>query len=249
MNYVRTCYRLLGFVVVTLWAGSTGIVLKLFGASHERVFLVYNSWKWLITRIMNIQVQEEGIVPLAPGIIMANHRSYIDVALTPSAKPFVIVAKKSVKRWPLVGLGGKAMRTIWVDRDQKESRSLTRMAMKDILKTGGSVLIFPEGTTDTGPGLLEPKQGMFHVCAEGRFPIHPLAIEYDDPNLAWVGNDLFIPHFIKHFGRKSIRVKLRFGPSITGGDGQELLEKTYYWLNRNLREMRLEWDGQKAHEQ
>ena len=243
MLYVRTFYRLLGFVVITLLASVIGILLKLFGASHKVVFNIYNAWKSSILWVMNIRVTQEGTPPTKPGIIMANHRSYVDIAITPTKMPFVIVAKKSVRSWPLVGLGGDAIRTIWVNRENKNSRAETRASMKERLENGGSVLIFPEGTTAKGPGLLELKPGMFHVCAEGGFPVYPMAIEYEDQDIAWVGDDLFIPHFVQHFGAARVRVKVRYGNELSGSDGDALRNETFEWLEENLINMRNEWDS------
>lgn len=243
MLYIRTFYRLIGFIVITFWAAVVGILLKVFGAKHATVFKVYNAWKGAILFVMQIKVEEVGEAPITPGIIMANHRSYVDVALTPSQIPFVIVAKKSVRSWPLVGLGADAIRTIWVNRESKDSRAETRASMRDRLENGGSVLVFPEGTTEKGPGLLDLKPGMFHVCADGGFPIHPMAIEYEDQDIAWVGDDLFIPHFIKHFGQAKVKVKVKYGPQLSGSDGEALRLQTYDWLDKSLRELREQWDG------
>lgn len=242
MLYIRTVFRLLGFFLVTLTAALVGLLFKVLGAKLPLIFRVYLAWKKSILFVLNIRVSTEGEAPTEPGIIMANHRSYVDVALTPSNKPFVIVAKKSVGSWPLVGWGGKAISTIWVDRDSKDSRQETRRQMKDRLEKGGSVLVFPEGTTSVGPGILELKPGMFHTCAQGGFTIHPFAIEYENPKIAWVGDDLFLPHFVRHFGKPRIRVKVKYGPSLTNGDGDVLKEKTAEWLEKTTLEMRREWD-------
>lgn len=242
MNYIRTAYRILFFALFSFLAALIAMIMKTFGAKHVQVFQAYNAWKKSILWLMNIQVIEEGEPIKEPGILMANHRSYVDVAITPSLVPYVIVAKKSVKSWPIIGFGGKSISTIWVDRSSKESRQETREQMRNRLKNGGSVLVFPEGTTDAGPGLLELKPGMFHTCADGGFPIHPFAIEYENINIAWVGDDLFIPHFVKHFGGRRVRVRVRYGPTLKGSDGDKLREETYNWLDTNLREMRKEWD-------
>lgn len=242
MLYIRTVYRLIGFLAITLLAALLGILFKLMRFRHRTIFNFYLFWKRGVLWLMNIQVEEVGTKPNTPGVIMANHRSYVDIAITPSDIPFVIVAKKSVRSWPLVGLGGDAIRTIWVDRERKDSRIKTREKMNYRLGKGGSVLIYPEGTTSKGPGLLDLKPGMFHTCADGDFPIYPMAIEYEDQDIAWVGDDLFIPHFIRHFGQKRVRVKVRYGSAISGKEGETLRLQTYDWLNTALSEMRSEWD-------
>ena len=40
---------------------------------------------------------------------------------------------------------------------------------------------------------------MFYTCAEEGFAVVPVALEYRDPNIAWVGNTWFIPHAFRHF--------------------------------------------------
>ncbi|MCB0736956.1 MAG: 1-acyl-sn-glycerol-3-phosphate acyltransferase [Bacteroidetes bacterium] len=183
-------------------------------------------------------------MPTTPGILMGNHRSYIDIALTPSKIPFVIVAKRQVRSWPIIGWGGRAIGTIWVQRESKESRHETRESIKDRLSKGGSVLIYPEGTTFKGPGILDLKPKMFETCAENGFPIHPFALEYKDRDFAWIDDDLFMPHFVKHFGKPAVHVKVKYGQIITGTNGEQLMEKVHDWMDQTVREMRADWDNE-----
>jgi len=143
----------------------------------------------------------------------------------------------------LVGTGGNAMRTIWVNRESKNSRQETREAMKERLAQGGSVMVFPEGTTHRGPGVLPLKPGMFYVCADGGFPIYPMAIEYEDNRIAWVDDELFIPHFIQHFGKRRIKVKVRYGDVMYNNDGEAFRQDVNDWMDNATKEMRAEWDG------
>ena len=47
----------------------------------------------------------------------------------------------------------------------------------------------------------------------------PIAIEYKDPNIAWVGQSMFVPHAWKQFGAKHIDVKVSYGPTYCLPDG------------------------------
>ena len=136
--------------------------------------------------------------------MMGNHRSYADAVVLPVSFPVVFVARHETKSWPIVGWGATLLGTIWVKRDKKESRRATRAALKDRLNDGYGVVIFPEGTTSTGPELLPYHKGMFYTCAENGFPIAPAAIEFEDPNIAWVNAEWFIPHAFRHFGKRRL---------------------------------------------
>lgn len=238
--------RFVFFIVSTLTAAVSGLVVKLLVKKHKAVFAVYNTWKASMSLLLNVRIEEKGKRPDRPGIIMSNHRSYIDIAITPAYVPFVIVAKKQVQSWPIVGWGGNAMSTIWVDRDSTDSRRNTRKQMKNRLDNGGSVLIYPEGTTYEGPGVLNLKPGMFHTCAEGGFTIYPMVIEYEDPAFSWVGDDLFIPHFIRHFGKWAVRAKVQYGPPLSGQDGEYLRVKCKAWMEEATSKLRAEFDAEKC---
>ena len=182
-------------------------------------------------------------IPDEPCIFMANHRSYLDAILIPSNFPLVFVAKASVKNWPIFGWGGRAMDTVWVNRNSKKSRNETRKQLKIRLEKEKTILIFPEGKTHTGPEILKLNPGMFHTVADGGFSITAIAIEYQNPNIAFVGNDLFIPHFIKTFGSSSIRVKVRFSELFVGNDGEQLRENVFHWLTETTSNYRKQWDS------
>ena len=69
--------------------------------------------------------------------------------------------------------------------------------------------------------------GMFKMCAEGGFPICPIAMEYRNPEVAWEGSDLFVPHALRVFRRRYVDVALRFGEVQYGDDMVELRERLH----------------------
>lgn len=219
------------------------MLVRLFGGSHRKVYAVYLFWVKLTHFTLNIKMEVEGDVPSEPGIIMANHRSYFDVAIVRSLNPCVFVAKSSVRSWPIIGFGADAMRTVWVNRNSKESRQKTRAQLKQRLEEGLSVILFPEGTTTIGPDIAPYKPGMFFTVAEGEFNLYAVAIEYEDPSIAWVDKDLFVPHFFKIFGKKKIRVKVAFSQTMRNSDGEMLREEVETWTRNKVLEFRNQWDS------
>ena len=241
----RSVRRFFAFTGLALAATVSALARKLTGADHRRLYKPYTWFCRNIHRYAGIRVTVEGELPDHACILVANHRSYIDAVMVPSPT-LVFVAKAEVKRWPIVGWGGNAIRTIWVDRSSPESRKATRVEVRKRIEDALSVIIFPEGTTYRGPDLLDYKMGMFKMCAEGNFPICPIAMEYRNPEVAWEGSDLFVPHAMRVFRRRYVDVALRFGEVQYGEDMVELRDRLHTWTSEACREMRANWDAQQA---
>jgi 1-acyl-sn-glycerol-3-phosphate acyltransferase len=244
LKFWRSSRRLFSFIVLAKLGTISALSRKLTGAGHVELYKPYTWFCRNIHRFSGIRVTVEGELPNHACVLVANHRSYIDAVMVPSPYPLVFVAKAEVKHWPLIGWGGNALRTIWVKRSDPESRKTTRREVRKRIEDDLSVIIFPEGTTYQGPELLEYKMGMFKMCADGGFPICPIAMEYRHSDVAWEGKDLFIPHAFKSFGRRYIDVSLRFGDVQYGDDPVELRQRIHDWTSKACTEMRANWDAQ-----
>lgn len=239
---LRVVYRLFIFPTATIGTVLLTIVYKLFHVSEKRLSNVILSWARNMRFLMNVKVDVEGEIPNIAAVIVSNHRSYLDVIMIPCNNTFAFVAKASVKKWPLIGYGATNVSTIWVDRDDPDSRKNTRLAILDRLKDGKSIIIFPEGTTHIGPEVLPFKPGMFHAAAGNNIPVIPVALEYQKPGMAWVGDDTFLGHFFREFHTKTIRVKVKFGEPMISDDGDYLRDQAHEWISREAARMRREWD-------
>lgn len=194
-----------------------------------------------LIRRLRINLTITGRSPQGPVIFVANHRSYLDPVVFHQNHIFLPVAKADVARWPLIGYGVKITGVLYVKRADKESRRQTREAIADTLRAGKSVFICPEGTTHTKPQTIPFRKGTFVVAAEQGFPIVPVAIEYQDPLDAWVGNDSFIPHLFRLCKKPVIEVSVGLGRAIYSNDPDRLLQETQKWIDNRLKEIRADW--------
>lgn len=194
-------------------------------------------WSVVMLRVFGVKTVLHGEKPKV-GLMMSNHLSYIDIWMIPKYAITVFVAKAEVKKMPLVGWGASAVNTVYVDRSSKESRGATKEEIAERIRKGRSVIIFPEGTTGDGNGLLPLKPGMFFVAAEEKFPIIPVAIFYENPDLAWVGDDNMGAHFFRNFKKWSTTAHIVFGEPMTGTEGEELLERVRDWKLQQLERLR-----------
>lgn len=191
-------------------------------------------WARCLNALLGVRVTVLGSPPRTPCLLVANHRSYIDVTVLGAQQPSVFVAKSELADWPLLGRAARLGATIFVRRDDERSRRRTREAMAEVLREGVVVVNFAEGTTAPKGGLRPLRPGGFRLAAELGLPVVPVALEYDDPDDAWLDDDTFARHFLAQFAKPELRVTASYGPPRTGGDAEELRRETQDWLRREL---------------
>lgn len=192
-------------------------------------------WAGRLARVFGIDAVVNTPLPPPGSLVVANHRSYIDLCATMSLFPLSFTAKAELEKWPLMGWAARAGGTVFVDRSSPESRDRTRTVIRERLDRGLSMVVFPEGTTFEGPGLLEFRPGVFRLAVEGGFPIVPAAIWYEDMENAWVGDDTFVGHFLRVFRKPVIRVNVAYGPPMTDPDPEILRDRAWSWIRETLK--------------
>jgi lyso-ornithine lipid O-acyltransferase len=239
MQRLRGMFRLLAFAAIALY-----YLLRIFlrqaftpTSQHQVIHAEMGRWAQALVSAMGITYEVSGEVPHEGVLLLPNHRSYIDVVFFPIHLPVVFVAKAEVADWPLIGRCAKALGTVFVKRENRDSRRQTRQEVASRLQVGRSVVVFPEGTTTAAPTLLDLKPGMFVVAAEQGLPVAPVALEYGDPNDAWIGKDSFVPHFLQCFSKPRTHLRLHFGPVFRDDDPERLRGAVCTWLRSQLNQL------------
>lgn len=113
-----------------------------------------------------------------PFILVSNHASYLDtyalVAMLPGHFRFVAkmeLAEKYITCKPLENIHTEFIDRYDVDKSVSKTKRLTAL-----LKSGESLMFFPEGTFTRIPGLMPFHLGAFVLAAETGVPIIPVAI-------------------------------------------------------------------------
>jgi 1-acyl-sn-glycerol-3-phosphate acyltransferase len=161
------------------------------------------------------RIRVSGPIPKGPVVLVANHVSYLDPVVLVGLVPALPVSKREVARWPLIGGVARRHGVLFVERaDPRSGASVLRRARR-ALSRGLSVLNFPEGTTTNGEQVLPFRRGIFGVARHARVPVVPVALRFDDPELAWFGDALFLPHYARLLARSDATVRIRFGGPLT----------------------------------
>jgi 1-acyl-sn-glycerol-3-phosphate acyltransferase len=190
------------------------------GASHHERALELSWLAENLCALHGLRAQLRGTPPRAPSVLVANHLSYFDPVVLAAHTPLTAVAKLDVAGWPFVGDTCRRLGVTFVNRgDEMSGAQALRKALR-ALEQGISVLVFPEGTTTRGDEVLPFKRGIFGVAMRAGVPVVPVALRYDRPDVAWVGDDPFLPHYVRAMAEPCTRVTVEYLSPLTNERGE-----------------------------
>ena len=167
--------------------------------------------------IHGLEVRASGPAPRGPALLVSNHLSYLDPLVLLTRTLCVPIAKAELAAWPIFGAVARRTGVLFVERGSVGSRLSVMHAAERVFRAGGVVLNFPEGTTTDGSTVLRFRKGLFEVARALRLPVVPAALRYDPPELAWVGDTAFLPHYLSFARLERCAVELAFGEPIPAG--------------------------------
>lgn len=178
---IRAVISLVSFVLTTLVAATLAALSALWDRTGDGVLKLARLWSRIVLGVPGVKLevaQRAPLDPRRPYIVMANHASMIDIwaVLLAVPVPFRFIAKKQLGAIPLFGWAMRAGRFIFIDRQNAASarRSIAEAARR--IKSGQSVVIFPEGTRTRDGRLNAFKKGGFHLALDSGAAIVPVAI-------------------------------------------------------------------------
>jgi 1-acyl-sn-glycerol-3-phosphate acyltransferase len=115
--------------------------------------------------------------PRRPYVAVSNHESYADIFLI-SHLPWEMkwLSKEEVFRIPFMGWMMRMAGDIGVKRGQAVSRAHALQQIRDRLRKGVSVMVFPEGTRSPTDEMLPFREGAFRAAIESGAPVLPLVV-------------------------------------------------------------------------
>jgi 1-acyl-sn-glycerol-3-phosphate acyltransferase len=229
----RGIARLAGFAGLTAAYGA-----RLLARPPEptRQARITHAWGAALTKVLGLEIEIDGDLPRQAAVLVANHRSYADIAVISSCTPVTFVGKSEVVKWPVIGAAAVRAGTLFVKRGNvcSGARVLRRMTAR--VRAGTSIVVFPEGTTCAPPGIGPFQRGAFRLAAAARIPVIPVAIEYGRAADAWTDPDdaSFMTHLVETFGRRRVYVRISFGAPLSGTEADALHDEAVTWIERHL---------------
>lgn len=178
---IRTLYIAIWVIFATLVLGLVVIFLSFFVRSGNPMHKIARFWGRSILIVSRIKVSVKWPADIDRSksyIYMSNHQSNFDipVLLGHLKVQFRWLAKMELFKIPIFGHAMRKAGYISIDRNKRESafKSLKNAARK--IKSGVSVLIFPEGTRSRDGKIRPFKKGGFIMAIDSGAPIVPIVI-------------------------------------------------------------------------
>jgi 1-acyl-sn-glycerol-3-phosphate acyltransferase len=163
----------------------------------------------LVCRILGIRVELSGKLPeRGPLLIASNHVSWLDIVVLSAVAPVSFIAKKEVASWPFFSSLARLQRTVFVDRGRRHATASSRDDMRERLRAGDILVLFPEGTSSDGRRVLPFKSSFFGAVEIDGVLVQPVSIAYRGhrnlpmnrrlmPSYAWYGDMDLAPHLLE----------------------------------------------------
>lgn len=178
---IRAVLALVPFVAATIVGAILAVGSGLFDRSGDSVLVLARLWSRVLLASAGVKVEVKTharLDPTRPYVFMANHASMIDIwaMFVALPVPFRFIAKKQLRRIPLFGWAMAIGRFIFIDRQNAVAarRSIGEAAQR--IRSGRSVVIYPEGTRTRDGRLLPFKKGGFHLAIDSGVEIVPVAL-------------------------------------------------------------------------
>jgi 1-acyl-sn-glycerol-3-phosphate acyltransferase len=157
------------------------VVYPRFAKSSRRRIL--QRWCAGLLDILNVSLKmptEDGLRTLPPGLIVANHISWLDVMVLNSVIPMRFVAKSEVRRWPAIGWLAARVQTLFIARGKARDAARINRKLVDSLQDGEYLALFPEGTSTDGAQVGRFHASLLQSAIDAKTEVHPVAIRYQD---------------------------------------------------------------------
>jgi len=142
---------------------------------------IVTNWAKRLIRLTGSKVTvvgEEKIPSDVPVVFVANHQSNFDIPLLLGYinKPKGFIAKAETEKMPIVGGWMRYLRCVFMDRSNPRAALKAIKQGIEIVKSGYSLVIFPEGTRSVDGSLSEFKPGSFKLAMKAGAMIVPVTI-------------------------------------------------------------------------
>jgi 1-acyl-sn-glycerol-3-phosphate acyltransferase len=150
------------------------------GSRAPALWLARHVWApgqiWIGVASLSVEGRER--LPAGPCLLVANHRSWIDIPALFVAfpRPLHFLAKKELARVPFLGWYIEAMGMVFVDRGDRRRAASSVDRARALLDAGASLASFPEGTRSLPDELRPFRSGGFGAAIDAGVEIVPVAI-------------------------------------------------------------------------
>lgn len=173
------------------------------------------AWMRTLLRILNVKLRVHGTIRHGAVLYCANHVSWLDIPCLRAILDAAFIAKAEVRRWPLVGGMAARAGSLFLARGERAATDRVTEHMTWRLAAGAPVIVFPEGTSTDGSGVLRFHARLYQAATRLHGHVQAVAIRYPgatgiNPVVPFVGDDDLVSHLWRLLGEDRIEAELHF---------------------------------------
>ncbi len=200
-------------------------------------------WARGACRIAGIRVVSEGAPPQAPGLLFANHLSYLDILVMAQQTGYIFVAMSELAKWPMIGPICTSLYVIFMDRKDKSKAGEVLPKIMRALELGDGVVIFPEGKITRGIDVAAFHSPVVEPARMYGKPVHCAALHYESAHgappashtLLWWRPEPPHPHFLRMLQYPGATVTVRYSTLDPAGmDRKQLALAMHESVRKNF---------------
>ncbi len=193
------------------------------------------TWRFMrhLQAALPFSVEVRGRLPDTPVLWLANHVSWVDIAVLGALRPLSFLAKAEVGEWPLAGWLARQAGTLFIRRGAGEALDLGRQ-LAGHLQQGHHLAIFPEGTSSDGSAVLRFHPRLLAAALDSGAAVQPVALRYRragtrDQLAPFVGDDELPAHLLRLLAaeRAVVEIDLLEPIAVAGLTRSELARRAH----------------------
>ena len=201
MNF-RTLLFLFILIPIMFFGILLILLINLFNPSGNAFHIIAAWWGRFSAKLFGISIEVTGRENYNTGqnyLVISNHAGMADIPLLLGTMNLNLrfLAKEELGKIPLLGRALRQAGYVMIKRGQNRDALKSLFAATEVLKSGHSVHIFPEGTRSATGELLPFKRGAFRVAQAGGAPVLPVTI---------IGSHLITPKKSLKINKGTIRI-------------------------------------------
>lgn len=225
MESFRAVYKIFLFAVSAVAYLTSAFVAQLFirDEAKRRHFFTHNVnvfAKWGLW-FMNVKVIAKNVPAEDHHMMVCNHMGMLDVIVLASVRPSLFITSVEMQRTPGLGLLCEMGGCLFVERRNRAGIQNEIVQIREALKQGLNVTLYPEGTSTDGRKILPFKKSLMTAAAGSGAPILPVVLNYTHVNgepmsdrwrdsVCWYGDISFESALWKMFSAREIVAEIEF---------------------------------------
>lgn len=199
---LRTLLFFFVLIPIMVIGMSIALLISVFERTGDIFYRMAAWWGRLCIRLFGITVEVIGEIRYRSEsnyLVVSNHAGMADIPILLGALKLNLrfVAKEELGKIPIFGWALKRAGYVMIKRGQNREALKSLLDAVDVLRSGRSVHIFPEGTRSKTGSLLPFKRGAFLVAKKGGAPLLPVTL---------VGSNLITPKKSLKINKGTVRM-------------------------------------------